>query len=414
MLKKRAQTVRAVPAAKSEATLVIAGYVATRAFALLVLFAMIFADATKDGDSVPRNIWPLVWDELNAWDAEWLARIAEHGYFDIPPVGDEPVYWQSLAFFPGMPYLMKAVSTVTTLSPQVAGIVISLVSGLVFAFSAAALVRRMPWVRASALSPVLAALLATTAPMTITFLMPYTEALFLALVGWGLVAIVDKRWASAAALVFAAGLVRSTALGLFIVLAIAVLATARRNPRAWAAVVVAPLGWAGYLWWSSSHLADVGGYFGAQERGWDSRVDGGVATIAWLTRTLTEETHVGYILTTATIIAVPLTAAWAFVGWVRALVGARFESDKSSVEDLWGRAWPVLLFSCLAIGQILVSDGLMHSRPRLFLSGVLLLIVVPAVLRNFTTRTSAWLIVTWVVVSTWFSAFMLVPFEWAI
>ncbi|MFD6712267.1 hypothetical protein ACFWEO_38060, partial [Streptomyces roseolus] len=338
--------------------------------------------------------------------------------FGLDDVDGDPGHWRSLAFFPLMPYLMRGVSFVAFLPAEWAGALISLVAGLVFAFAAAALAGRMAvrdghsrdgadrdgaardGVRRSM---IIAAVVVTTAPMAVVKLMPYTEALFLALAGWGLVAIVDRRWGRAGLLILLAGLTRSTAMGLFIVLAIAVIAGDRRNPRAWLAVAVAPIGWAVYLLWSSAQLSDAGGYFGAQARGWNSEVDGGVATVRWLWESLGTSRETGYAISAVLIVLVAATLAWAFTEWALARVaawrGARVIAGgnrSSAFVDRWGRCWPVLLFSCLAVGQVLVSDGLMHSRPRLFLSGVLVLLVFAPVLARMRAFDRAWVLAAWV------------------
>ena len=389
----------------SEASRILAAYAATRVLLLAGLAATVFANRWAVGGAAPTWSDTLdgTWGALTAWDARWMTDIAENGYFGIGDVDGEPGHWRSLAFFPLVPYLIRAVSFVTFLPGNAAGMVLSLVAGVFVAFGAAALARRMGM---DSRERVIASVLATTAPMAVVMLMPYTEAVFLTLAAWGLVAIIDRRWVAAGALILVAGLARTTALGLFIVLALAVLAHDRRNPRAWAAAAVAPLGWVAYLVWASSHLEDAGGYFGAQHRGWNSAVDGGRATLRWLWLNFTQSRETGYALSAVIIVAVAATMAWAFLGWLGGRAGLGV--------DRWGKAWPVLLFSCLAVGQILVSDGLMHSRPRLFLSGVLVLVVFAPVIARLRAFDRAWLLAGWLLGSAWVGWYLLAPFEWAI
>ncbi|QGS34641.1 hypothetical protein FOB82_06435 [Corynebacterium xerosis] len=420
---------------------VIAWYAATRVVLVAAVALAVVADLADQGWPVT---WPGVardtWTALNSWDAAWMRDIVERGYFGLEDVDGDPGHWRSLAFFPLMPFAMKALSAATALPAAASGVIISVVAGAAFAFAAAALAGRMGLPRRSM---ILASVLATTAPMAVVMLMPYTEALFLALAAWGLVGVVDKRWGRAGLLFLLAGLTRSTALGLFIVLAVAVIAGDRRNPRAWAAVALAPLGWAAYLLWSSAQLRDAGGYFGAQARGWNSEVDGGAATLRWLWESLGASRETGYAVSAVIIVAVAATLAWAFVGWVLARIGAArvrraasvadsADADPStstgssisvgsvsadrarSFPDRWGACWPVLLFSCLAVGQVLVSDGLMHSRPRLFLSGVLVLLVFAPVLARMRRFDRFWILAAWILGSAWVGAYLLVPFPWAI
>lgn len=404
---------------------VVAWYLVTRVVILAVLVVAVVADLLErdGGPGVAGTAWfgevaRGTWDRLNSWDALWMRDIAEHGYFGLDDVDGDPGHWRSLAFFPLMPYLMRGVSFVGFMPAAWAGALISLVTGVFVAFAAAALASRMGMGRRAM---ILASAMVTTAPMAVVMLMPYTEALFLALAGWGLVAVVDRRWGRAGSLILLAGLTRSTAMGLFIVLAIAVIAGDRRNPRAWLAVAVAPVGWAVYLLWSSARLSDAGGYFGAQARGWNSEVDGGVATLRWLWGSLATSRETGYAISAIMIIVVALTLAWAFVDWAVARVaawrGARAASGEAAAPaflDRWGACWPVLLFSCLAVGQVLVSDGLMHSRPRLFLSGVLVLLVFAPFVARMRAFDRAWVLAAWVLGSAWVGAYMLVPFPWAI
>lgn len=405
---------------------VVAWYLVTRVVILAVSVVAVVAELLEQEDGgfrIGRDGWfgevaRGTWDRLNSWDALWMRDIAERGYFGLDDVDGDPGHWRSLAFFPLMPYLMRGVSFVGFMPAAWAGALISLVAGVFVAFAAAALAARMGMGRRSM---ILSSVMVTTAPMAVVMLMPYTEALFLALAGWGLVAVVDKRWGRAGLLILLAGLTRSTAMGLFIVLAIAVIAGDRRNPRAWLAVAVAPVGWAVYLLWSSARLSDAGGYFGAQARGWNSEVDGGAATLRWLWGSLATSRETGYAISAIMIIVVAATLAWAFVDWAVARVaawrGARAGSGEAASPaflDRWGACWPVLLFSCLAVGQVLVSDGMMHSRPRLFLSGVLVLLVFAPFVARMRAFDRAWILAAWVLGSAWVGAYMLVPFPWAI
>ncbi len=392
-------------------------YVVTRIVLLAALVLTVIADL--DGRGLPISAGGVAegtWAALTSWDARWMVDIAERGYFGLGIVDGDPGHWRSLAFFPLMPMAMKALAAVTAMPAAWAGAVISVLAGWAFALAAAALAGRMGMGRRGR---VVASVLVTTAPMSVVMLMAYTEALFLALAAWGLVAVVDKRWAWAAGLFLLAGLTRTTALGLFIVLVVAVVAGDRRNPRAWVAAAVAPVGWVAYLVWSSARLSGAGGYFGAQARGWNSEVDGGVATVRWLWGSLGHSREAGYVVTSVLIIAVAATLAWAFVGWA----AARFVRRRASVDanpaasiwpDRWGPCWPVLLFSCLAVGQVLVSDGLMHSRPRLFLSGALVLLVFAPVLAKLRPFDRAVVMAGWVLAGAWVGAYMVVPFAWAI
>ena len=69
--------------------------------------------------------------------------------------------------------------------------------------------------------------------------------------------------------------------------------------------------------------------------------------------------------------------------------------------------WIVWLFGAAIIANVLLSDGIMHSRPRLLLPAYVLLF--PWVVR-WRPRTA----VMYVLVSAWVSAYFLMVFPWAI
>ena len=368
----------------------------------LVALAGLSVFATANGSDLGARLF--------AWDARWMVDIAQQGYFGLGEIEEEPGHWQSLAFFPAFPFLIGALSQIPGVDPAVIGSVIAAGSGLALAFAVVELARIAG---AGPRGRIAASILVTTAPMSIVFLMPYTDGPFLAMAAWALVLMIRKRWLGAGVLVFIAGLTRPTAIALFLTFAMVVLVHDRRNWKAWLAVAVSPAGWVGYLMWASSHLREVGGWFGAQSRGWNTGVDGGLATVRFLIETLTTSRETGYTISAFIVIAVvvPLVLA-----------------SLPVMLRLWGNAWPVLLFSWVVAAQILLSDGLMHSRPRLLLASALVLIVFCLMIREESHKRSAtspvvgWVprgvgvgkLVGWIVLGNWVGWYMLTAFEWAI
>jgi len=229
--------------------------------------------------------------------------------------------------------------------------------------------------------------------MAITYSMPYSEALFGALAVWALVALIDRRWWWAAGLIFLLGFTRLTAVTMIGVFVLVVLLYARRDWRAWVALSLTPWSLLGYLTWASSHTIAQGGYFGIQEAGWDSGFDFGRATVTWVWEVLATGRSGGYLLTVGVMVAAvaALIAAWRRVPW-----------------EVW---W----FTAALLATVLLSDGIMHSRPRLLLPAVILLL--PWVIRGvekLPPRVTVALGAAWVLFGAWFSAYMLAVFEWAI
>ena len=325
-----------------------------------------------------------LWGLLNKWDAKQYVEIARGGYFGADISTDGPVHETTMAFFPGFPFLVRIVSSLLGTGVAGTAIVLNVLFSVALAAGVMALAARMGKGKRA---QVLSAVVVTGAPMSIVFTMPYTESLFGALAIWAVVALVDERWWAAAAFVFLAGLVRLTAVDLVAVFALIVLLRARRNWRAWAAVVFSTVPLAGYLWWSSSHLKEAGGYFGIQKEHWNSGFDGGKATSVWLWETLSGATNGGYLLSAGVMIAAPV---FLVLAWRRLPLAA----------------W---LFSAVLIANVLLSDGIMHSRPRLLLPAVIVLL--PWVKKGASASAAA---LAWAVFGAWFSAYMLGVFEWAI
>lgn len=384
---------------------VVAGiYVVTRLIILAALALFAAMNSTSLGQA------------LTSWDAQWMVDIAEHGYFGVGdvegPSGSEPGHWQSLAFFPAFPHLLGALSWIPGVDPAVAGSVVAALSGLVLAFAVTELARM---IGAGPRGRIVAVVLVTCAPMSVVFLMPYTDGPFLALAAWSLVFMIRKRWLPAGVLVFIAGLTRPTAAALFVALGVTALVRDRRNWRAWVAVVLAPLGWIGFLLWASAHLWKIGGWFGAQSRGWNTGLDGGLATVRFIGHALVTSRETGYAVSAVIILAVTVTLVVATL---------------PPLLRLWGTAWPVLLYSWVVAAQILLSDGLMHSRPRLLLAASLVLVVFGLMVREKpsadTPDTSGgaagWMprevavgmLVLWFFAGTWAGCYLLTAFPWAI
>ncbi|MDO5513295.1 hypothetical protein [Corynebacterium sp.] len=327
---------------------------------------------------------------LTTWDAQYYLAIAEYGYFDAPIATDVPVHHRTMAFFPGYPFLVRVVNTLTGLDYAMAAALLSAISGVAMTAGVMALAQRMGAGRGAQAA---AGVVVSSAPMSITFSMPYTEALFGALAFWALVALIDRRWGWAAGLILVLGATRITAVALMVVFGMVVVRWARREWRAWGCLALTPWALLGYLAWANWHTRDAGGYFGIQAQGWHSGFDAGSATVRWMWEVLTAATDLGYLLTVAVMVAavVSLVAAWGRVP-----------------AQVW---W----FCAILMATVLLSDGIMHSRPRLLLPAVILLL--PWVLRGV-DKLPGWASIlgctAWVGFGAWYSAYMLAVFEWAI
>ena len=172
------------------------------------------------------------------------------------------------AWFPGYPAAIDTLSWIPGVGADRAALTVTLAAGLAAAWGLARLGLTLTGDRRISL---LMVALWAVAPGSLVWTMLYSEALFCALAVWSLVALVERRWLTAAALTIAAGTVRSTAIALVAAIAVAALPPVIRAVRAgepvaawWrpaTSVLAAPLGLLGY-WaysaWATHHLAGFG------------------------------------------------------------------------------------------------------------------------------------------------------------
>ena len=193
----------------SELTSVAGWWIGTRVLTLLAALAGGWGAVSTS--AAPLSTYVELW---NRWDTRWFESIAVYGYVG-PYVSDFENFEYNVAFFPGVPMLMRA-GLALGISATATGIAISLVASLV---AAAALVRLAEqWGQRPARYAAIAFLVAPTA---VFLTAAYTEALFCAFAFWAWVWAQRRAWLIAGLLAGAAGLVRPN--GLFLAAGLVVL-----------------------------------------------------------------------------------------------------------------------------------------------------------------------------------------------
>jgi hypothetical protein len=209
-----------------------------------------------------RTLHYSLWHLIASWDSGRYLSIAAHGYSYVPGDLRHDVIF---AWFPGYPAAIDALSWIPGAGTDRAALIVTVAAGLAAAWG---LTRLGLALTGNLRISLLLVALWGVAPGSLVWTMLYSEALFCALAVWALVALVERRWLTAAGLTIAAGTVRSTAMALIAALAVAALppviraVRAREPVAAWwrplAAVLAAPLGLIGY-WaysaWATHHLA---------------------------------------------------------------------------------------------------------------------------------------------------------------
>lgn len=361
-------------------------YLAVRELGLLVLRLM----AARWDKDVTRA--------LTSWDGQWFLGIAEGGYGDVPAHLVDAFGRRSaetpLAFFPGYPALVRWVAGLPGVQPVGAALAVSLVSGVVCAYGLARLGRAVTG--GSRRAGLVLVVLFAASPMAVALSMTYSEATFCALAAWSLVGVVERRWLLAGLCCAGAGLVRPTAAALVLaVCAAAAVAVWRRRDgwRPWVGGLVAPLGLLGYLGYVAVRTGRWDGWFAVQQRGWDSRFDGGAATWKFALLILGEPRSV-----------LELATVWFLVAALALVV----------VSLVRGLEWPLVGYGAGVLVMDLGSNGLMNSKARLLLPAFTLLVPVALALARRRTGTVVAVLVGVAVFSAWFGAYAITAWRYAI
>jgi hypothetical protein len=327
------------------------------------------------------------WSLLQSWDAQHLVAIARSGY---PPAGPSSFF----AFFPGFPLLVR-LAAVTGLAADACGVAVSIVAGVLLAYGVDRLAAELTG--ASRPARLAAVALVATLPLSVVFLMPYTEATFCALAVWSLVALRRGRWLTAGLLCGAAGLVRPTVVALVLAVVAAAAAAWRTGApdrvRAAAAVALAPLGIAGYLAWLAAVTGSASAWSAGESRGWNTALDGGAYTWSWV-RTIA-------VGGPATMDLFILGAAVACAATVVVLLR----------WGLPGHAAYVAGVLAVALG----TSGVWNSKYRLQLPALVVACVVAAPVLARLPAPYRWVVLAAAAgVGCWFSAFALTRYPYAI
>ncbi|MBP8534818.1 hypothetical protein [Streptomyces sp. MK37H] len=277
---------RAAGRALRRAAPALLAYAGTRLLGLVVL-AIWGAFADKS----PHQLLSARWDSL------WYTRIAEEGYGYTLHLPDGAVH-SNLAFFPLLPALERVISAIAPLDAADAGLLVSSVTSLFAAWGIFAIGDLLYGQRVG----VTLAALWGVLPVGIVQSMAYSESLFTALAAWGVYAALTRRWLWAGLCAALAGLTRpvgaAVVAAVWVAAAVELLPGGRRR-HTWrthrgllAGVVLAPLGWLGYVVWVALRTGSVTGYFDVQN-GWGNGFDGGLAFAGFIGGLLIEPPFVG-------------------------------------------------------------------------------------------------------------------------
>lgn len=334
-------------------------------------------------------------DALTSWDGKFFLRIAAGGYSPVPA---DPLSGQvdtSMAFFPAYPWLARVVGDSAGMGLTAAGFVITAIAGIALALGLTELASEIGLSRRVGL---LWVGLASASPLSVVFIMTYTEALFCALAIWALVAVMRWKWPAAALLTVAAGATRPTAGAIITVVALGTLlegwrAGGRRRVVCWLSAAATPVGLVGYLAFVAVRTGALTGWFEIQSIGWNTRIDGGKAVVAFIGKQLAGPWSLMEAATVVVILSVP------FLLWAAVRIRV---------------PWPLMLYSILVVAMALLSDGVMNSKIRMLLPALPLLLPLATGLARLRTSTQVVTLTVATVVSGWFGAYCLLIYTHAI
>jgi hypothetical protein len=389
--KGRAVAGEPVPAASPSLFQRAGGLVGVLAVLLLYLLTRVAQLVAIDWLAPPGA--PSVRDHLLEWDAGWFIRVATEGYAEGYSYQDGQMVGNGLAFFPLYPLLIRA-GAATGLSPQTAALVVAWLAGA----AAAVLLHLLGTSLYSRRVGLMLVVLACAQPMSVVLAMGYSEGLFLALVAGMLLAAHRRVWPAAGVLGLAAALTRPTGAAAAVALTVAALATLRRASRAeraWAltASAVALAGVPAYLLWVALRVGDWDAWFTIQTAGWGSSFDFGSSVARFVVDSLRGSGD-----------WVPLSIVWILAAAVVAAAVAVAQ-----------RVWvPLTVYGLLALVLVLGQAGYYHSKPRLLVPVLLILIPAAVALGRARTRTAVLVLAGYSAFGLWYGAHMVAVWPYTI
>jgi len=363
--------------------------------AIRVLSVAIGAVLLRSGKFSDRH-WSVVrW--LRAADGGHYLAIAAHGY-TYPP--GQLAHASVFSFFPAYPAAMRSLAWLPGVTLIGAGLAVTAIAGLAAAWGITTLGMKLT---ADPRISLLMVAVWAVAPASTVLEMLYAEALFCALAVWALIALVDRRWLTAAGLTIAAGTVRSTAVALvaavLVAAAAALVEAARTRQRiaGWwrplAAALLAPLGLLGFLAYVAVRTRRLDGWFWIENHTFHMRFDGGTSTLHELKRILLDAGGVPGLLVALAIIAGTLLMLWSLTERI----------------PLYLHVYTVLV----VVMALASSANWIGSKPRFILPAFLLALPIARLLAPVRTSVLVPLIAVLTALSTWFGLYLIVIGRWA-
>jgi Mannosyltransferase (PIG-V) len=224
---------------------------------LAAIAAVLWAPLQRDIPHFPADgpHLSLIFNVFAQWDSGWFIRIADRGY-DVE---------QSASFFPLYPLVTRAVAEALQ-STVIAGALVSLVAAGVAAIAVFKIAQQLMGDAIATDSVLFLALF----PFAFVFTAVYSDALFLALASWSLVAALRQHAVPASILGALAVATRPTGLALLPALLVLLWPRERTFPSILRllALVLLPAALVAYALYLHFHFGDAGAFYRSQSVFW--------------------------------------------------------------------------------------------------------------------------------------------------
>lgn len=342
---------------------------------------------------LPAGTTDTVHSRLLSWDTGWFLEVAREGYPDgYTYNADGALTANGLAFFPGYPALIRLVHEITRMGYENSALAVSWIAGAAAVAGVYALGRRLYDTRVAAAL----AVLFCAQPMSVVLSMAYSEGLFVALVCAALLAAHRRSWLVAGLFGLAAALTRPTGAALAIALGVAAVLELRRRDRRWQAVAGAALALVGvpaYLAWVGVRVGDWHAWFDIQTAGWGSTFDFGLGAVEFVLGTL--RSAEGWVQVSVALILIAAVAA--------------------AVVAVARRVWtPLLVYGLITLALVLGQNGFYHSKPRLLVPCLVILVPAAVAIGRTRPRTAAWVLGGYALFGMWYGAYLITVWRFAI
>jgi len=287
---------------------------------------------------------------FNRWDAQWYRRIAEDGYGYIATTVDGR-HLSDYAFFPLYPMTERLLHKATSMSLISSGILISAIAAVAAALGIFLVVEKVASARIAYITVILWAAL----PVALVQSIAYSESLFTALAVWALYFTLKRQYFAASILAALAGATRPIGLSVALAVIFSALIQIRKSRATTSALftlLIAPLGWLGYVAWVGKEVGSWNGYFKVAD-GWENNIDGGRAFAQLVRKFYSDGNYfTGIIISLGVLLLLALL-------W-------KLKSLKIPT--------PILIYTASIVILSLITSGYFGSKPRYLLPAFPLLI----------------------------------------